>query len=55
MMEFKRNDKVISTDGREFIVIKDTVENSPNVELLTIISGKYIKTITTKNKLTKKD
>jgi len=54
-MEFKRNDKVISTNGREFTVIKDTIKNSPNVELLTIISGKYVKTITTKDKLTKKD
>lgn len=54
-MEFKRNDKVISTNGREFTVIKDTTENSPYVELQTMILGKYVKTITTKNKLTKKD
>jgi hypothetical protein len=54
-MEFKRNDIVISPNGREFIVIKDTTIDSPNVELQTMYLGKYVKTITTKDKLTKKD
>lgn len=55
IVEFKRNDKVIAKSGRVFIVVKDTDINSPNVELQTMLSGKWIKTITTKNKLTKKD
>jgi len=54
-VEFKRNDKVIAKSGRVFIVVKDTDINSPNVELQTMLSGKWIKTITTKNELTKKD
>ena len=55
IMEFKRNDKVIAKSGRVFIVVKDTDINSPNVELQTMFLGKWIRTITTKNQLIKKD
>ena len=54
-MEFKRNDKVIGKSGRVFTVTKDTNIDSPNVELKTMYLGKWVKTITTKNQLTKKD
>ena len=54
-MEFKRNDKVISINGFEFTVLEDTDANSPYVKLIAMVQGKYLKTITTKNKLTKKD
>lgn len=55
IMEFKKNDKVIAKSGRVFIVTKDTTIDSPSVELQTMLSGKWIKTVTTKNELTKKD
>ena len=55
-MEFKIGDKVISkfTD-LEYTVLENTNIDSPDVKLTIMIKGKYYKTITQKNNLTKKD
>lgn len=55
-MEFKRGDKVISkSSGRLYIVVKNTTMDSLNIEVIAMLSGKWIKTITTKNKFITKD
>ena len=52
-MEFKRNDKVVSSNGRKFTVLADTSPDSPEVELLVLDAGKYLTTVATKDQVTK--